>query len=158
VAQVEYLVGNGHTNLLYVGTHDPNLRALDEGRKRAAHEHGRSLGATVESFYESDSRDLSQELAERVRAGVTAVACYNDEVAIGVLGAAARVRLAVPQQLAVIGIDDIPLAAVTHPRLTTVTLEAAHSPVADTVADHVLNGELIEPFETIPRVIKRESA
>jgi len=50
----------------------------------------------------------------------TAVFCYNDMTAIGLISAARQAGLSVPQDLAVVGFDDIPLAARVCPPLTTV--------------------------------------
>ena len=50
----------------------------------------------------------------------TAVFCYNDMTAIGLISAARPAGLSVPEDLAVIGFDDIPLAAHVYPTLTTV--------------------------------------
>jgi len=49
-----------------------------------------------------------------------AVFCYNDMTAIGLMSAARRAGLSVPEELAVVGFDDIPLAAHCCPSLTTV--------------------------------------
>ncbi len=51
--------------------------------------------------------------------GMTALLCYNDLVAIGALQACAELHVAVPGELAVVGFDDIPLAALVTPSLTT---------------------------------------
>jgi DNA-binding LacI/PurR family transcriptional regulator len=50
----------------------------------------------------------------------TGVFCYNDMTAIGLISAARRAGLRVPGDLAVVGFDDIPLAAHVYPPLTTV--------------------------------------
>jgi LacI family transcriptional regulator len=50
---------------------------------------------------------------------VTAVFCYNDLVAVGALQARLRLARQVPRDLAVVGYDDIPLAALVTPPLTT---------------------------------------
>jgi DNA-binding LacI/PurR family transcriptional regulator len=49
----------------------------------------------------------------------TAVFAQNDRMAIGVLRAARELGLSVPDQLSVIGIDDMPLASYFDPPLTT---------------------------------------
>ena len=50
----------------------------------------------------------------------TAVFCYNDMTAIGLLRAARQAGLRIPDDLAVVGFDDIPIAAYVSPALTTV--------------------------------------
>lgn len=50
----------------------------------------------------------------------SAVFCYNDMTAIGVLRAARQGNVAVPGELAVVGFDDIPLASYVQPPLTTI--------------------------------------
>jgi DNA-binding LacI/PurR family transcriptional regulator len=50
----------------------------------------------------------------------TAVFCYNDLTAIGLLLAARRAGLLIPGDLSVVGFDDIPFASYVQPALTTV--------------------------------------
>jgi len=50
---------------------------------------------------------------------VTALFCYNDLVAVGALLACVELGRRVPEDLAVVGFDDIPLAALVTPALTT---------------------------------------
>src|SRR6185312_998679 len=60
--------------------------------------------------------------AEQVLASdVTAVLAYNDLVAAGMLSRLAQLGVEVPAQLSVLGFDDIPLAAMLTPALTTVS-------------------------------------
>ena len=60
--------------------------------------------------------------------GPIGVACYNDEVAIAVLGAARGFHLNVPDQVAVVGMDRIDVGQLISPRLTTI---AVNMPVLD---------------------------
>jgi DNA-binding LacI/PurR family transcriptional regulator len=55
----------------------------------------------------------------------TAILCSNDMTAIGVLRAAYLQELRVPQDLSVIGLDDIDFAEFTLPPLTTIRLSRA---------------------------------
>jgi DNA-binding LacI/PurR family transcriptional regulator len=50
---------------------------------------------------------------------LTAIFCYNDMVAIGALQACADLGRRVPDDLALVGFDDIPMAALVAPPLTT---------------------------------------
>jgi LacI family transcriptional regulator len=52
-------------------------------------------------------------------AELTALFCYNDLVAVGALQACAELGYRVPKEIAVVGCDDIPLAALITPPLTT---------------------------------------
>lgn len=64
-----------------------------------------------------------EEAAERLlarRDRPTAIFCFNDQMAIGVLGVARRRGLMVPKDLSVVGFDDISFARYTAPPLTTV--------------------------------------
>lgn len=55
----------------------------------------------------------------------TAIMCSNDMTAIGVLRAAYNAGLRVPQDLSVVGLDDIDFAEFTLPPLTTIRLSRA---------------------------------
>ncbi len=50
---------------------------------------------------------------------VDALFCYNDLVAVGALQACAALGKRVPQDVAIVGVDDIPVASLITPRLTT---------------------------------------
>ncbi len=53
------------------------------------------------------------------QSGITALFCYNDLVAVGALRACVELGRRVPHDLAVVGFDDILLAALVTPPLTT---------------------------------------
>jgi LacI family transcriptional regulator len=50
---------------------------------------------------------------------LTALLCFNDLVAVGALQACAQLGRRVPDDLAIMGFDDIPMAALVTPALTT---------------------------------------
>jgi DNA-binding LacI/PurR family transcriptional regulator len=50
----------------------------------------------------------------------SAAFCYNDMTAIGLMDAARGAGLFLPQDLAIVGFDDIAFAQLSHPRLTTI--------------------------------------
>jgi DNA-binding LacI/PurR family transcriptional regulator len=49
-----------------------------------------------------------------------AIFCFNDEVAMGVLEIARRLKLRVPEHVSIVGFDDIRFAAYVDPPLTTI--------------------------------------
>ncbi len=73
-----------------------------------------------EASQDEDIAAGQQALPELRKAGVTAVFCYNDMIAIGTLMACQQAQIAVPQQLSVVGFDDITMASCVMPALTTV--------------------------------------
>lgn len=54
---------------------------------------------------------------------VTAILAFNDLVAFGVFQACNELGIAIPDQIEVIGFDDIPLAALMKPHLTTLRID-----------------------------------
>ncbi|PTS89750.1 MULTISPECIES: LacI family DNA-binding transcriptional regulator [unclassified Caulobacter] len=68
----------------------------------------------------------------------TAVFASNDDMALGVMAVANRLRLNVPETLSVAGFDDTPGAKVTWPQLTTVRQPIAA--MAGAAADMLLTG------------------
>ncbi len=91
----------------------------------------------------------------------TAVFAVNDLMAIGAMEAAQKAGLRIPEDIAVMGFDDIPPASWVRPRLTTV---AQHSTeigriMAESIFERV-QGSYIGPgrrFEVKCRLVKRES-
>ncbi|MBV8036061.1 LacI family DNA-binding transcriptional regulator [Roseateles sp.] len=71
------------------------------------------------AFTFESGRDAAHQLLSR-RQRPTAVFASNDDMALGVLAAAQRLGLAVPNELSVAGFDDSPTAALVWPPLTTV--------------------------------------
>ncbi len=66
-------------------------------------------------------REAALDLLNR-QSMLTALFCYNDLVAVGALQACAESGRNIPGDIAVVGFDDIPLAALVTPTLTTCRL------------------------------------
>lgn len=79
-----------------------------------------------------------------------AVFCSTDDQAIGVLRAARELDLRVPEDLAVIGFDDIHEATFCDPPLTTVASE--RDAMAAAAVDLVLDDSLLVPGSGTPRI------
>jgi DNA-binding LacI/PurR family transcriptional regulator len=125
--QVAHLAEHGHDILAFVGSADTRLTDLVEARReraKVAAEHAR-LTIVDAGNIDLDEASGARAVDSARAAGATAVVAYNDEVAITVTGAALRAGLRVPEDLAVMGHDDIPLASVVEPRLTSVRLDMA---------------------------------
>jgi LacI family transcriptional regulator/LacI family repressor for deo operon, udp, cdd, tsx, nupC, and nupG len=73
-----------------------------------------------EAAPEEDIAAGQSALPHLLEAGVSAVFCANDMIAVGVLMAARALGLKLPEQLSVIGFDDVPTASYVLPALTTI--------------------------------------
>ena len=126
---VEHLQQLGHRSIGYLGvTCRPRSNQLRlQGYQDAMTTAGimpqdRWIGIApgTEASDEEDVAAGQALLPHLLDAEVTAVFCYNDMVAIGVLIACHKRGIAVPQELSVIGFDDIRLASYVTPSLTTI--------------------------------------
>jgi len=120
---LEYLTQLGHRRIGYIGgpvhLHSAKRRKQSflEGAVRMNIEPGLTIDAdfTVTGGYAA----CSQLLAENAP---TAIVAGNDLTAIGVLHSAYDAGLRVPEELSVVGFDDILFAEYTQPALTTVAV------------------------------------
>ena len=119
---VRYLVRTGRKRLAFLAGGD-GFRAARErlnGFRKALTAHGlKPAGVAHEGPFTLEN---GQTLAARLLASTDADAlvCGNDLMAIGALKAARQANRRVPEDVAVLGFDDIELAALVHPRLTTI--------------------------------------
>ena len=119
---MELLYDLGHRRIGVVT--GPLASPLSRDRLRGATLTARQRGAENLRVVDGDfSVESGAEGAQRLfRAGPppTAIFCFNDEMAIGVLEYARQQGLRVPRDLSVVGFDDIRFARYTDPPLTTV--------------------------------------
>lgn len=90
-----------------------------------------------------------------------AIVCSNDMMAIGAMYAAQQLGMRIPEQLAVIGFDDIQMASLVRPRLTTIRQPILQ--IAQQTCRFLLNrlaGETGAPQTLLfePELVVRESA
>jgi LacI family transcriptional regulator/LacI family repressor for deo operon, udp, cdd, tsx, nupC, and nupG len=119
---IAHLVALGHRKIAWVGGPANSWSGAHRiiGLYAAAHEHGVEL-AEVGNFaptYEGGMAAADQAVAT----GATAVVTYNDLVAIGLLARLHARGISVPDDVSVVGIDDIAMSAMSRPALTTVRL------------------------------------
>ena len=124
VDAVEHLVALGHTRIAHVhGRADLASAQLREaGYRRALAAAGIAVDERLVcdgGYQEDQSAVVAHELLT-LPDRPTAVFAANDSSAFGVLRAATALGLRVPEDLSVIGFDDVPQASTTTPPLTTV--------------------------------------
>jgi len=88
---------------------------------------------------------------------ITAVVCHNDLLALGALQAAKQSGLPIPQDMSVVGIDDIFTARYSDPPLTTLAIprvEAGALALQSLFEDDV---ETLPAAQVTPRLLLRQS-
>jgi LacI family transcriptional regulator len=120
----DYLLRLGHHNIgLLAGptaSHSGRERIL--GYKRAMQAHSREASPAWQvhcSPQVEGGRVAARELLSRAPE-LTALLAYNDLVAVGALRACAELGRRVPEDCAIVGCDDVLLAALVSPALTTI--------------------------------------
>ena len=103
----------------------PPEHALTKDRLRGATMRAREDGAdrdmvVVHGDYSIDSGVQAGDMLFAVRRRPTAIFCFNDEMALGVIESARNKGIDVPRDLSVVGFDDIRFARHNHPALTTI--------------------------------------
>lgn len=120
----EHLLALGHRTVHHLAVDYPNdiAHGRSYGYLRALEEHG----AVVPEVIATDWAPMTaRAAAAQLPADATAVFCFNDEIAMGVLRAAAEAGRRVPEDLSVVGFDDMPLAEIWTPGITTVRMDFA---------------------------------
>lgn len=149
---MDHLYGLGHQRIGIISgpLASPLSRDRLQGAKaRAQAEGAAALVTTVDGDFSiaSGMAGASRLLAQRKPP--TAIFCFNDEMAIGVLEFAHRNGWKVPQSLSVVGFDDIRFARYVRPALTTISqpmLEIGRETVRLLVG--VLRGTVVSPVST----------
>ena len=121
-----HLIDLKHTQIAYLSgpsTSEPSL-ARRRGIEKALTEAGLSLRPElcVSSFPNVDGgfQAMSAVLALPFKERPTAVLAYNDIMALGILHAIRAHHLRVPEDISVVGVDDIAMTTHTNPPLTTI--------------------------------------
>ncbi|MDF2091257.1 LacI family DNA-binding transcriptional regulator [Knoellia sp. 3-2P3] len=164
--QARHLHHSGHPVIGYAAATDPRVREFVELRLAGVREACADAGLPEPVV---EPVDLTVDSAVGAVRGwrrhspqVSAVAAYNDDVAIAVLSGLRADGLRVPDDVAVIGVDDVPAAQFTVPPLTTVSqsleLQARH--LAAVVVAGLEGGDAAPPplLGDLLDVVVRESA
>ncbi|PZF97854.1 LacI family DNA-binding transcriptional regulator [Micromonospora deserti] len=122
---IEHLLGLGHRKIALLS--GPRGSWTSREIRRAAGAAARAGGAELTVLGPNHPTGTGGgAVAEQVRRGdVTAVLAYNDLMAIGLIEGLDALGLRVPQDVSVVGIDDIALSRLTRPKLTTVATPTA---------------------------------
>ncbi|HET9768903.1 MAG TPA: LacI family DNA-binding transcriptional regulator [Thermoanaerobaculia bacterium] len=126
---VEHLIGLGHRSIAFVGGPADNADAAERlaGYREALEQGGLPIVPRLEM-----AGDFGEESGLRAGAKMaalmphpTAIFAANDAMAIGCLAAMRERGLRVPEDVSLVGFDDVPIARYLTPALTTVQVPIA---------------------------------
>ena len=162
----QHLYDQGHRNVTYLAGPSISISSRERGdgywnclaeqNIPLDQRHIVSCGSSSEDGYKTALNLLKDEATRP-----SALLCFNDLVAIGVYRAAQELHLRIPEDISIIGFDNIDLTGILAPPLTSVSLNIDH--VAKEAAENLLNciENKISPtsFQKIyePELIKRKS-
>ncbi|GLX78568.1 transcriptional regulator [Thalassotalea insulae] len=161
-----HLLSLQHTQLACVTSHysidDPSLRLQGFSAELARQDKQMVPELIVDAEPNQQGGELATQKLLSKHIPFSAVFVYNDAMAIGVISALEDNGFRVPQDVSVIGFDDVLLSRYSRPKLTTL-----HYPIeemAEKAAQLALaNCEQVsihqssETFKYLPRLVKRES-
>jgi LacI family transcriptional regulator len=161
----EYLIQRGHRRIAMITGPAGPRDARREGYLQALERSGLALDPRVievDDYSEQGGSQGTQALlagAAGTAERCTAIFAANDLMAIGAMKAIRDHGLQIPQEMAVVGFDDIPAAAMVSPALTTIRQHqdemgrmAARLLIQRLSGEHLGGGREIEmPFELVVR-------
>lgn len=123
---VRHLHAVGHRRIAFIcgPTHNADAEQRRRGYRAAMKELHLELVELAGGFTEASGYDAGRAIAA-ARKRPTAVFAANDAMAIGALSAFREAGLRIPEDVALVGFDDIPIARFLTPPLTTVKVPIA---------------------------------
>ena len=147
---VNYLIAQGHRDIAFVcgSANSPTGTSRLAGYRQALEENGVPYndGLVAPGDWTHDSGYTAAQILLQRSATFSALVASNDDMAIGAAKALREHGLAIPQDVSLLGFDDLPMASWFYPPLTTV-----HVPVAEMISYTLekllcrLEGEAIAP-------------
>ncbi|MEV3992637.1 LacI family DNA-binding transcriptional regulator [Streptomyces sp. NPDC049837] len=156
----EHLVSRGRRNIGVIMPRERGLATFARPRLAGAQGVAARSTAAVTAVEMSYTHESAAELAQRwPRLGLDGVFAYNDEYAALLLHALRNEGISVPEEVAVVGADDLVLSALQQPPLTTVRLDLpTPARVADSLHELVDRGAPPEVPGMEPVLVHRQSS
>lgn len=143
----DYLIERGHRRIVCLAglTTSQSSKERVLGFVESLLDHGFAFDDSMVVWTDADSEGgyrKALETLSQVKPRPTALLCFNDVVAIGAYRAAYELGLHIPRDISIVGFDDIELASVMGPPLTTVAIFAFETGrTAARILSAVLRGE-----------------
>lgn len=125
---VEYLIGLGHREIGFIGPTQVKGQVFNEHRYQGYCEAMKKHGIPLSDAFVVDAILTANDGYEGMKRLImgkklpTALFCGNDTVAMGVMKALDEAGIAVPQDISLVGFDNIDTSAYLKPNLTTIDI------------------------------------
>lgn len=160
---IETLFNAGHQRILGVFKVD-DLQGVNRMRgfldAYVNQPHGLLMSDIIMYQSSDDVAQIFAQITQRLQAAnhPTAIACYNDELAIQVMDVVRSIGMRIPDDISIVGYDDYQLSSYVLPGLTT----AAHPKNkmgmdAGQMILSLINGENVKPIIYHPKIVVRDS-
>ena len=149
----EHLIRLGHTRIAHISYGGLEYQGADErfqGYLQALGRAGLSYDPALlrTGNYSAESGFVAMTSLLEAHADFSAVFVSNDTVALGAMAALRKYGRRTPEDVAVVGYDDIPMAAYAAPPLTTIRSPALdHGRLAGEMLIRLIRGEPIEQVQ-----------
>lgn len=155
----EYLLSKGHRRIAFIGgwPHISCTTKRVSGYRRALEASGIRFDPDIVLWSDPSMKGgyaAACELLQRSERSFSAVFCYSDLVAAGVMMALREHRVAIPHDVAVVGYDDIEFAPVLHPPLTTIDIGKRQ--LGERSAEMLISYLRNRPTDSVPKTIVLE--
>jgi len=157
--QLDHLLGLGHRRILYLSG-PKKYWAAHERRRHAeglARHHDLEISGPIDPTFEA-----GVELGDHLDPEVTAVIAFTDGQAAGLIARLAQRGIRVPDDVSVIGSNDVPMARMLNPALTTMRapLDAVGRAAVSLLLDHIHGegGPAITETMSPELVVRRSTA
>ena len=118
------LLEQGHRKIAYIAGPLKKTDAKErlQGHKKALREFGVTFDAALMREGDFESASGANAMSELLKTGkkFTAVVCGNDEMACGAMNTARDAGLQLPEDLSIIGFDNVIMSRYTFPHLSTI--------------------------------------
>ena len=124
---IENLIKKGHKRIALINgfLHKSPAKGRLEGYKNALKKYGIPFDDALVSVGDIDVKDGYERTKQLLEKGLnfTAIFAYNDMMAFGAMRAIKEKGLRIPEDIGLVGYDDIPFSSLISPPLTTIKLK-----------------------------------
>ena len=162
-ALTSHLINLGHRHFAFIGrtsAANPEFRLRHQGYLQALADCRIQTGADLHIPANSSEAEGYEAVGSLLSTGATvdAIVCASDLIAVGAIAALNDHGLSVPDNIAVVGYDDLPIAQYMRPALTTVRqdTELAGQRLVEQLIG-LIAGEDVQPEELPVNLMIRQS-